>query len=282
TRPRSFGQPSVPVNQIIEESRLPWLYRPGGPMMVPPDAQMPYPRIISHRGFNTIAPENSLPAFAAALSLGAHEIELDVWPTSDGELLVCHDPTINRTSDGKGEISSLSRTMIEGLDAGSWFSKKFSGLRFAFLEDILRAFAGMVIFNIHVKSPAGAKSYDYTIMKKLIQTIDQYQCRDHAYIAGDQAVLEAARSVDPEITRCFLAGQDNSQITDLAILYGCRKLHFFKPHFNHALISKAHEHGIKCNLFWSDEHDEARGFLDQDIDALLVNDLLRVMPLFQQ
>ena len=59
----------------------------------------------SHRGFNSVAPENTLPAFASAVSLGAEEIEFDLWPTADGEIVVCHDPTVDRTTDGTGSIN---------------------------------------------------------------------------------------------------------------------------------------------------------------------------------
>ncbi|SEP83905.1 Glycerophosphoryl diester phosphodiesterase [Ignavigranum ruoffiae] len=119
----------------------------------------------SHRGFNTIAPENSIPAFAAGIALGANEIEFDLWPTKDGRLLVCHDSTVNRTSNGYGKIQSLSSEEINSLDAGSYFSSYYRGLSFPYFEDVLNLFANKVIMNIHIKSindPIGS----FKIMKK--------------------------------------------------------------------------------------------------------------------
>ena len=62
----------------------------------------------SNRGFNSVAPENTLPAFASAVSLGAEEIEFDLWHTADGEIVVCHDPTVDRTTDGPGSINEMT------------------------------------------------------------------------------------------------------------------------------------------------------------------------------
>ncbi len=113
---------------------------------------MQAPRLCAHRGFNTIAPENTLPAFATAVSLGTDEIELDLWPTADGEIVVCHDPTVDRTTDGSGAIVGLTCREIARLDAGSFFSPRFRGVRIPRFEEVLEQFAGRVTFNIHIKS----------------------------------------------------------------------------------------------------------------------------------
>ena len=90
--------------EYIEEGRRPWLYRNGGASVVAFDKYMPYPRLCAHRGFNAVAPENSMPAFGAAVAMGAQEIEFDIWATSDGELVSLHDAIFDRVSDGKGAI----------------------------------------------------------------------------------------------------------------------------------------------------------------------------------
>jgi glycerophosphoryl diester phosphodiesterase len=116
------------------------------------DKETPYPRYCCHRGFSTVAPENTLPAFAAAISLGAQEIELDLWPTSDGEIVVCHDPTVDRTTNGSGKIVEMTYADITKLDAGFKFSERWSGLQIPRFEDVLRLFSRQVIINIHIKS----------------------------------------------------------------------------------------------------------------------------------
>ncbi|NCB35336.1 MAG: hypothetical protein EOM58_04765 [Clostridia bacterium] len=96
-----------------------------------------YPRLCAHRGFNMVAPEDTLPAFALAVAMGAQEIELDLWVSKDGHLIVCHDPSVDRTSNGTGFIKDLTLKEIKALDAGSWFSPSFKGVTYPLFEEVL-------------------------------------------------------------------------------------------------------------------------------------------------
>ena len=116
-----------------------------------------FPRLCAHRGYNFIAPENTLPAFALAAAMGADEIELDLWPSKDGDLIVCHDPKVNRTTDGEGIISEMTTKEIRQLDAGIGFSPAFKGTKLPLFEEVLDLLGGKVIFNIHIKSPTRTK-----------------------------------------------------------------------------------------------------------------------------
>ena len=106
----------------------------------------------SHRGFNSVAPENTLPAFASAVSLGAEEIEFDLWPTADGEIVVCHDPTVDRTTDGTGSTNEMTADEVRKCDAGVKFGREFAGVKIPFFEEILEQFANRTVMNIHIKS----------------------------------------------------------------------------------------------------------------------------------
>ena len=178
-KPAGFGNPDAPHWKYIEYGRKPWQYRNGGSAMVPGDNEMKYPRICAHRGFSTIAPENSMPAFGAAIALGAQEIEFDLWPSSDGEIVSCPDVTLDRVSNGMGKIYEHTYEELSCLDFGFKFGKKFKGLSIIKFEDILRKFAGQVIMNVHVKSLDG--SYDHEIMRKIVANIRKYDCANHVY-----------------------------------------------------------------------------------------------------
>jgi len=83
------------------------------------------PRVIAHRGFSAIAPENTLLSFAAALELAVDGIEFDVRFSNDLEVMVIHDAEIGRTTSGQGRVRDLGRSEIQACDAGSWFDSKF-------------------------------------------------------------------------------------------------------------------------------------------------------------
>ena len=86
------------------------------------------PILLAHRGLVRHAPENTLPGFAAAIELGL-SIELDLYQTRDEYLVIIHDETVDRTTDGTGEVINMTLAEIRKLDAGSWFDPRFTGER---------------------------------------------------------------------------------------------------------------------------------------------------------
>ncbi len=108
--------------------------------------------LCAHRGLNLSAPENTLPAFQAAVDSGAEEIELDVWPARDGTLVVCHDPTLERTTDGSGPIAQADWAALSRINAGAKFPGGFPFTPLPRFEEVLEAFGGRVVINLHIKS----------------------------------------------------------------------------------------------------------------------------------
>jgi len=280
-KPAGFGNPDAPHYEYIEFGRKPWQYRPGGSAIIRNDAQLPYPRLCAHRGFSTVAPENSMPAFGAAVAMGAEEIEFDLWVTKDGEWVSIHDYNLERVSDGTGNVWDYTLDELKQFDFGSKFSEKFEGLRILTFEDILRKFSCHVIMNIHVKTleEAGISKeiYDDEIIKKLVNLIRKYDCSKHVYfMTVSEALHEKLEYFAPEISRCMGENMSGESIVDRAIRCRCKKVQLFKPHFNQEMIDKAHNHGIICNVFWSDEPEEAKQFLDMGIDTILTNDYNKI------
>lgn len=93
--------------------------------------------IIAHRGSAGTHPENTLPAFMEAVRSGADGIELDVHLTADQQLVVIHDESVDRTTDGKGLVRELTLEQIKKLDAGSWFDKKYQATKISTLQEVL-------------------------------------------------------------------------------------------------------------------------------------------------
>lgn len=95
------------------------------------------PLVIAHRGASHVAPENTLAAFRQAAADGADYIEFDVACTADGELVVLHDDTVNRTTDGRGPVRELTLKQVKELDAGRWKGEQFAGERIPTLDETL-------------------------------------------------------------------------------------------------------------------------------------------------
>lgn len=272
-KPAGFGNPPSAHYEYIEKGRRPWKYRPGGSAIVRHDEVMKYPRTCAHRGFNTVAPENSLPAFGAAVAMGAEEIEFDLWFTKDGEVVSMHDSSLDRVSNGTGKIWEYTLSELRELDFGVKRGAEFSGMRIPTFEEILAKFACHCVMNIHLKAEGDKPEY----LRKVVDLIRKYDCEKYVYfMSGDDALLERLQKEFPHIPRCCGAGSDKWNMVERAIRYNCKKVQFFKPHFNQEMIDKAHENGIICNVFWSDDPAETEKFLDMGIDVILTNDYNRI------
>ena len=109
------------------------------------------PFVIAHRGYSGRAPENTLPAFEAAIEAGAPALELDVRLTKDRVPIVFHDATLDRTTNGSGRIDAHDWEEVSKLDAGAWFGPAFAGARVPLLETALAMLADRVLINIELK-----------------------------------------------------------------------------------------------------------------------------------
>ena len=277
-KPMGYGNPPGLHSTYIEVGRRPWKYRPAGSAVIPGFKDAPAKRLCAHRGFSTVAPENSLPAFGAAVALGAAEIEFDLWWTKDGEIVSIHDATLDRVSDGKGKVYDHTYAELRELDFGSKKDKGFAGLKVVRFEDILRKFSCHTIMNIHMKSVG--KEWNEEYAKKVVRLIYAFDAQDHVYFMTECGALqEQLARLAPGIPRCMGNAGNNKthpDIVDNAIAHKCQMVQLFKPYFTQELIDRAHAAGLRVNVFWSDEPDEARKFLDMGIDTILVNDYLKV------
>ena len=199
----------------------------------------PYPRICAHRGLSALLPENTLPAFEAAIDAGAQEIEFDLRPTGDGRIAVRHDPI--------REDLPPDHLTFEGL---------------------LDRLARRVVMNIHVKSPEP--------IQRIAAAIDRHSCREYVYITGNAPVMEAALAHAPGITRCCNAGNKDFTIVKQALHYKAQKLQFYVPFLSQELVDEARAHGIRCNVFFTDDPQQAREFFEMGIDTVLTNNCAQV------
>lgn len=116
-------------------------------------------KIIAHRGASSTFPENTLAAFRKVVQLPVDGVELDVHLTKDRHLVVIHDETINRTSNGKGYIKDMTLAQLRQYDYGSWFDDKFCGERIPTLREVLQLFIHSH-HQIHIELKTDVFSYE--------------------------------------------------------------------------------------------------------------------------
>jgi glycerophosphoryl diester phosphodiesterase len=124
----------------------------------------------AHRGEHAHHPENSLPAIQGAIDAGIDFVELDVRTTSDGQLVIMHDPTVDRMTDGKGEVKNMTLAEMKKLDLGVRFPGQFPNLRVPTFDEVLELCKGKIGIYIDTKDAAP---------KDLIAAIERHDMGDH-------------------------------------------------------------------------------------------------------
>lgn len=172
-------------------------------------------RIAGHRGHSAGAPENTLSAFRKAHEFGGKGVtcETDLALTSDGELILIHDATVDRTTNGQGLVQNMTYAEIAQLDAGAWFDKSFAGERIPRLTDALNLARELgIIYQLELK----IYDKDDVIFPKLRALIDDLQCADLLQFSSfDFVQLRAVKKAIPEVPT---VGLSHSRLIDPAAL----------------------------------------------------------------
>ncbi|MDQ0273923.1 glycerophosphodiester phosphodiesterase [Cytobacillus purgationiresistens] len=130
---------------------------------------------IAHRGASNVAPENTMAAFEEALALDFDYIELDVHLSKDGEFIVIHDDTVDRTTNGEGKINEMTVQDIKELDAGSWYSPQFTNESIPLLREVIDKFGGKIGLLIEIKTTGQQIEMAGALSPLLLDSIEKGQ-----------------------------------------------------------------------------------------------------------
>lgn len=165
--------------------------------------QFPRPILLAHRGDLAHAPENTLPSFQQAIQKGADGVELDAKLTSDGHVVVIHDSTVDRTSDGKGKVSSFPLNAIRKFDAGSWFNEKFKGTQIPLLEEVFETVGKDKLINIELTNYSTPRD---GLVDKVCELIKRHENQQQIIFSSFfVSNLKRGERLLPEIPRGLLA-----------------------------------------------------------------------------
>lgn len=163
------------------------------------------PMVIAHQGGSKLAPENTLSAFQNALKLGVDMVDIDVHLSKDGELIVMHDFSIEKTTNGTGEIKYLTLEELKKVDAGSWFDSRFTNERIPTLEETLALINSEKILFIEVK---GGNSVYPGIEQKVVDEIKKYNALKWVIVKSfDLNSILRIKKLYPELSTFYLSGK---------------------------------------------------------------------------
>jgi glycerophosphoryl diester phosphodiesterase len=249
-----------------------------------PPRRVPFPgrppRLFGHRGAAGVAPENTLVSFNRALADGADVLELDVHATSDGEIVVLHDPTLERTTDGAGAVRDLTFQELRRFDAGFRFehggTHPFRGLgvRVPALEELLDAFPTMPL-NIEIKQAEPA------IESRVVALLERKGAAARTMLAAESdEIMRRIRTCTPEVAssgsygeahdffqRCFadhfVGYAPVARALQIPVRVGEVEL------VTETTVAAAHRHGLEMHVWTVNEEREIERLLDLGVDGLM-------------
>ena len=179
------------INKIAHIGR--WDFAPGS---------LPLPLIIAHRGDSTNAPENTIPAFKNAISLGADGVELDVRLTKDHELVVFHDHRLGRTAPGGKPVNQYTQAEIRELDVGSWFASEFKNERIPTLDEVFESLPKDFLINVEMKAIMKGMRL---ISHKVVEVVRRHARWNSTLVASFNPIsLWELRKIEPRILRGYI------------------------------------------------------------------------------
>jgi len=229
-------------------------------------------------------PENTLASFKAALDIGVKMIELDVMLTRDRKIVVIHDATLDRTTDGHGHVNSCTLQELNKLDAGSWFHPRFAGERLPELEEVLDLVSGRTLLNIEIKSNAyEAHHPSDAIEKQVVELVRRKNALTSVLISSfEWKILENVASMEDAPATALIskypAEGDNVKL--------CIRLKAFSWHPNcselkYDQVKIMREEGIRVFPYNVDSPGEYQRMIQMDVDGTITSDPLLLSDLAQ-
>lgn len=233
----------------------------------------PRPIIFAHRGDLAHAPENTLPSFQQALQKGADGVELDAKLTADGHVIVIHDPTLDRTTDGKGRVAVSTLEVIRKLDAGTWFNEKFAGTKVPLLEEVFETVGRDKMINIELTNYASPRDGLVLKVSELIKRHNnQSQILFSSFFPSN---LKIAAQTLPAVPRGLLAmpGLVGLWARSFGFMFGdYQALH---PHISNASreqVQRAHRLKRRVHVWTANTPEEIVRLKEWGVDGIFTDD----------
>lgn len=227
--------------------------------------------IIGHRGSSGSAPENTSAAMNLAIKHGCQGIETDLQLTKDGEVVVFHDWSVERTTNGIGNIKDLTLEELLKLDAGSWFSKEFKNEKILTLESLLNIVPENILLNLEIKS----KSLDNRgIEEKIVMILEKNKRIDNIVISSfNHKCLERVEKLNSEIKLglLFEAYFVNPIETLKSNKLNIYSLHPSYYYIDSDFIEKSHNNNLKVYSWTVNDIKSAEQLRDLGIDGIITN-----------
>lgn len=229
---------------------------------------------VAHRGATGYAPENTIAAFDLAVEMKADYIEIDVQRSKDGKLVLIHDTTVDRTTDGTGKVGDLTFDQLRSLDAGSWKGEQFVGEQIPTFEEILERYHGKVGILIELKTPELYPGIEEQVAKALKErNLDKPQNEKIIIQSFNFESMKKVNDLLPKVPVGVLTS-NRADTTAEALQEFSTYADWFNPSYGivtEELVNQVHSLGMKIGS-WTVRSQEAADFLfEMNVDAIITD-----------
>ena len=225
-------------------------------------------QVTAHRGFSRVAPENTMPAFQAALDSGADYIELDVQLTRDGQLVVFHDDTIERTTNGRGVLTNYTYEQLQAFSAGAWFGKdgEFSDVKIPLFDEVLDLVGRDILLNIEIKRSGNVNA----TAEKVVELIEAHGIEDSCYVTSfSYPALKKVKKLNPKIKTGLIANLATAtSYSHLPYIDAVSMNYLF---VNQSVVNSAHHNGKRIFVWTVDRQSEMQKMMALGVDNIITN-----------
>lgn len=215
--------------------------------------------IFGHRGSAGTHPENTMISFKEAARVGADGIELDVQMTKDGELVIIHDETVNRTTNGKGWVKDFTLEEIKKLDASYKFKDKYGFCEIPTLKDVFDwARLNNILINVELKN--GLVQYKM-LEEKTISLIKEYKFEKRVILSSfNHYGMVKCRQLSPTIEIALLFMEGIYEPWDYAKRLHANSIHPYHPVAKKEIVMESQKNGIKVRPFTVNDEKQMKKF----------------------
>lgn len=233
---------------------------------------MRLPRVIGHRGAAAAAPENTLESIRAAARLGARCVEFDAKLTADGVVVLFHDETLNRTTNGHGRVARTDFATLRGLDAGAWFGPAWAGARVPTLEEALRLLRELDMqANIEIKPCPGRDAETARAVVAVLRRHWPAEAPPPLLSSFSRLSLQTAQAAAPDLPRGLLLWRKDPLWAIAAAELGCRSVHCAKQYLTRSWAREIRAAGYGLAAYTVNEPAQARRLLAWGVDAIITD-----------
>lgn len=220
--------------------------------------------IWAHRGASSEAPENTLAAFIAAEQAGAQGIEMDIHLTRDGVPVVIHDASVDRTTNGSGPVSQMTRSELRQLDAGSWFGPAFAGEPVPTLEEVLAWAEDRLRLNLEIK--------DVSSKRAVLPLLARYPRARVLLSSFNYRLLATLRQEDGRLPLGLLMeGMAWGRALRQAVALGVESLHPREDRVGRPLMARCRHLGLPVYPWTVDDPGRVRRFSALGVGGVFSN-----------